>query len=672
MTDARDEGATLRRRAAPAAGLAHGGSPGDVAPAIVHDTLRSGGAPLPAEVSARMGRRFGHDFSRVLVHADARAEASADAVGARAYTVGHHIVFARGELAPATPSGERLLAHELAHTVQQDGSGSVLQRQIAVGGSDDPEEAAADHMAEAALRGDPAVVGAPAQAMSSPLRLRRQLAPQRRRDPARAATVEQPNRGDDQVHVHVRRYLCDCVGRDVTREQTRTLSRPDLGVTYQFCRGRATVSFTGRIVPGSTGTGSASAGVDVNISPQNGGAGARFGIGLLGRNTGTEPQLGGTADLRLRIPGAPDLGLGFEALRGLQTGQIDTQLRGGIDLGNHLTLGVTGTNLQDQRRGGALVFGGDLPGQAVEDRICRVCRCPVVYDCIEDVPPRDYTEQVPDTVTDSRTLRYYFKLDTTETVTPRINPDLASESRHTLDEAARLVGDGWTIASIWGYASPEALEREHNEPLSEHRATQLQNLLVARLGSAATVPQGIPGGELLGRTPSAAPDSQLADAIRSSGFSSPEEMTGFLFGDEIPNEQLAAQFLQLLSATAPERRTSLFGVPADSPLALRLTAAIDQFIARRGRGPRPWEAIFQYLRVATVELTHPRAIMRPEARRTQGSVRTLPRTECERIAADAESEGRFGPAEPDPSRDNCSPGDAHNDAEFGPRCDYST
>jgi hypothetical protein len=62
---------------------------------------------------------FGHDFSGVRVHADDVAAASAAAVDAVAYTVGRHVAFARGAYAPGTPAGYRLLAHELAHVVQQ-------------------------------------------------------------------------------------------------------------------------------------------------------------------------------------------------------------------------------------------------------------------------------------------------------------------------------------------------------------------------------------------------------------------------------------------------------------------------------------------------------------------------------------------------------------------------
>ena len=64
--------------------------------------------------------RFGHDFSRVHVRTDGAAAASARAVNAAAYTVGSHVVFAaRGRYAPGAATGRRLLAHELAHVVQQ-------------------------------------------------------------------------------------------------------------------------------------------------------------------------------------------------------------------------------------------------------------------------------------------------------------------------------------------------------------------------------------------------------------------------------------------------------------------------------------------------------------------------------------------------------------------------
>jgi hypothetical protein len=86
------------------------------------NALRGGGQPLPQSVRAFFEPRFGHDFSQVRIHADARAADSARVVNARAYTVGRDVVFGAGQYVPETASGQRLLAHELAHVVQQEGA----------------------------------------------------------------------------------------------------------------------------------------------------------------------------------------------------------------------------------------------------------------------------------------------------------------------------------------------------------------------------------------------------------------------------------------------------------------------------------------------------------------------------------------------------------------------
>ncbi|MCX5205381.1 DUF4157 domain-containing protein [Streptomyces sp. NBC_00237] len=76
---------------------------------------------VAADITARpVGNpAYGHDFSAVRVHTDSKAAASARAVGARAYTVGNHVVFASNQYAPGSPGSTRLLAHELTHVVQQ-------------------------------------------------------------------------------------------------------------------------------------------------------------------------------------------------------------------------------------------------------------------------------------------------------------------------------------------------------------------------------------------------------------------------------------------------------------------------------------------------------------------------------------------------------------------------
>lgn len=98
------------------------------APAIVHDVIGAPGQALDTGARSFLEPRFGRDFSGVRVHADAAAQQSCRAVGARAYTVGEHLVFGQGQYQPATPSGQRLLSHELAHVIQQGSAGPMVQR----------------------------------------------------------------------------------------------------------------------------------------------------------------------------------------------------------------------------------------------------------------------------------------------------------------------------------------------------------------------------------------------------------------------------------------------------------------------------------------------------------------------------------------------------------------
>jgi hypothetical protein len=85
----------------------------------VDEVLRAPGSPLDHETRRFMESRMGFDFSKIKIHTDPRAAASARRVGALAYTVGSDVVFAEGRFAPHTTAGRRLLAHELTHVVQQ-------------------------------------------------------------------------------------------------------------------------------------------------------------------------------------------------------------------------------------------------------------------------------------------------------------------------------------------------------------------------------------------------------------------------------------------------------------------------------------------------------------------------------------------------------------------------
>jgi hypothetical protein len=111
------------------------------APSAVHEALSTPGQPLDGSTRAAMEGHFGHDFSRVRVHADARAAAAAGATESRAFTVGRDIVFGAGNWNPHSTSGQLLLAHELTHVLQQRAtpwSGTVEALELT--GPDHPAE----------------------------------------------------------------------------------------------------------------------------------------------------------------------------------------------------------------------------------------------------------------------------------------------------------------------------------------------------------------------------------------------------------------------------------------------------------------------------------------------------------------------------------------------------
>lgn len=124
----------------------HVSNPG-IVPPIVHDVLGSSGRPLDDSTRLFFEPRFGHDFRNVRVHTDTRSTQSARAVGALAYTVGSDIVFEQGQYVPGNEAGKKLLAHELAHVVQQRGHLSAGRSQLQINKPDDQFEQEADRAA---------------------------------------------------------------------------------------------------------------------------------------------------------------------------------------------------------------------------------------------------------------------------------------------------------------------------------------------------------------------------------------------------------------------------------------------------------------------------------------------------------------------------------------------
>jgi hypothetical protein len=133
----------------------------------VKDLLSSSsGQPLDRPTQALMQSRLGHDFSDVRVHADGQATESAKSVNAHAYTVGTDVVFQADKYSPSTESGQKMLAHELTHVVQQKAGpvdGTPAPGGISVSHPSDPFEQAAERNAEQAMSSN-APMAAPAMA----------------------------------------------------------------------------------------------------------------------------------------------------------------------------------------------------------------------------------------------------------------------------------------------------------------------------------------------------------------------------------------------------------------------------------------------------------------------------------------------------------------------------
>ncbi len=132
-------------------------------PSLVGEVLRSPGQPLDSDTRAFMEPRFGHDFGQVRVHADEKAAKSTQAVNSLAYTVGRDVVFGAGQYAPGTSEGRRLLAHELAHVVQQRRAPQSARSELSLGhpGAVSEQEAASASQAVMLGKRSPSISSIP-------------------------------------------------------------------------------------------------------------------------------------------------------------------------------------------------------------------------------------------------------------------------------------------------------------------------------------------------------------------------------------------------------------------------------------------------------------------------------------------------------------------------------
>lgn len=142
----------VQRRARDANGVAEG------AEHAVSVASSSSGSPLPDTLMRKFESSLGADLSGVRVHTGGDSERAADAVGAKAYTMGNDIHFGASHYDPSSSGGQHLLAHEVAHTVQQSGGAQRMQFKLEVSSPGDSLEHEADRAADAMVSGGAATV----------------------------------------------------------------------------------------------------------------------------------------------------------------------------------------------------------------------------------------------------------------------------------------------------------------------------------------------------------------------------------------------------------------------------------------------------------------------------------------------------------------------------------
>ncbi|HEV7553837.1 MAG TPA: DUF4157 domain-containing protein, partial [Kofleriaceae bacterium] len=156
--------ALILRKARDANGVAEG------ADQSVATASASTGHALPGTLMRKFETSLGADLSNVRVHTSSQSQAAADAVGAKAYTVGNDIHFGSGHYDPTSHTGQHLIAHEVAHTVQQGGGiGRKVQFKLEVSQPGDAHETEADQAADSMVAGVSTTVGVAAGLMRDPL-----------------------------------------------------------------------------------------------------------------------------------------------------------------------------------------------------------------------------------------------------------------------------------------------------------------------------------------------------------------------------------------------------------------------------------------------------------------------------------------------------------------------
>lgn len=434
------------------------------------------GRSLDSQTRAFMESRFGHSFNQVRVHTGETAARASRALQADAFAYGQNIWFNRGLYSPGTDAGRYLLAHELAHTIQQRGGAPTPQTKPAVGTIHHPAESNADLAADAVMGNG----RLPTISRSQPMI---------RRTPTVTAVNGQPNQRivqmDDGKKYRVTRHvrLVDAnVPYTPGPSVTPHIDRTNIWLQIDWCEGQT--------------RGDIRIGADVPQQAQQMLRNAGEAI-IQGRGLNVDTVLNDiditpfvsvtiTQSGRFRFSGRADVTVdpfgGGDVTRGRGSLELETPygtFRGGLSGGE-----VPGTGRTDIRP----EIGWEIPLDPVPRVECpvrhRVEIVPqVTYTCEEEIPEHPETRTRP--VTRTRSVYLYFHYAEPILETDARMPGKALNDTN-LPELRSLLQDRWQVSQIAGYASPEGPMEQRpgsqfqgNRRLSEQRAEATHDLITA-------------------------------------------------------------------------------------------------------------------------------------------------------------------------------------------------
>lgn len=478
-----------------------------------------------------MESRLGRDFRHIRVSSDDHSATAADAIQAKAFTYGNRIVFGRNQYSPNSPSGLRLIAHELAHTAQQGSIPPSLQTALRIGGSNDPHEREAEAAADAVLS------GAQAPSFSA----------------SRAAVRRQPKDPWEWRGVNELVYTADAGTRYVITRSSKsvTVSEPTtVKPGVRFAAGFVTVRWCKHGVRGTV-----EAGLDITnqlqqlvpqmLSTGNPGQVLRQANLTAYVDTVILPSEKGPLHFNIQA----DVGQqGVSAVR--VGGDVETPIgRVGADVG-----------AEDLGPGGRPFVGVDVritPSRRAPKVQCETTTFKESYQCRKEEKGSGFDLPLTlNTVVPDRFHYLYFdyaraKVTRTDTRYGKDHPDVVARNAANLSEILRDIGEDFRVTGVEGFTSPEGpLHREgkvtgefkDNHDLSERRAQAALEYIAASGRCAITVDQAcffpnkqaikpVPGEELFSTTGKSGKEAEGEELAK---FAVPEFLEKEKSGEEIP------------------------------------------------------------------------------------------------------------------------------------------